>query len=103
MNKNSEPAVPANTDKDDWVRLPRPPGTLRGLSRSFLFQLCAAGKIRSMVLNSPPAKGCRVKRKTKRGVRLLQLSSLDAYLDAEFVRQHEADELTHYNEGEGKE
>ena len=69
-------------DKDsEWVRLPRPGTTLRGFSRSFLFQLCKAGTLESIVIQGPQSgEGNARARKSSRGVRLLLLSSLDGFL-----------------------
>ena len=64
-------------DAPQWARLPRPRETLRGLTRSFLWQLCDAGRVRSIVVRGQ-IRG-RV-RKSDRGCRLICLRSLDAYL-----------------------
>ncbi len=63
--------------ESDWVRLPRPGCSLRGLSRSFLFQLCKAGTVESIVIQGPRKIG---ERKSARGIRLILLASLDGFL-----------------------
>ena len=78
-----------------WVRLPRARCTLRGFSRSFLFQLCAAGTVQSVVIQGPskPDSAGRVRqRKTARGVRLVLLSSLDDFLAKQLRAQNGARE-----------
>ena len=82
-------AIDANSE---WVRLPKAGFTLRGFSRSFLYQLCEAGTVQSIVIQGPPLRGRDGKprtRKTSRGCRLLHLPSLDAYL-AEQLREQTA-------------
>ena len=57
----------------EWLRLPKP-GTLcihSGLSRTVLYQLCKANKIKSTVLRQHGAS---------RGIRLISYDSLMAYL-----------------------
>ena len=57
----------------EWLRLPKP-GTLcihSGLSRTVLYQLCKADKIKSTVLRQ---------RGASRGIRLISYDSLMAYL-----------------------
>jgi hypothetical protein len=74
--------VPCDSDSK-WVRLPRAGSTLRGFSRSFLFQLCKAGLVESVMIQGPPrgaAGGAERSHKTTRGVRLILLSSLDDFL-----------------------
>lgn len=93
MNKNI--AAPAGEggwryeDQSQWARMPREGFTLRGLGRSFLYQLCKAGQVRSIVLEGPTiaARGRLPKRKSKRGVRLVHLPSLDAYLAEQLAAQ----------------
>jgi hypothetical protein len=66
-----------------WVRLPKPGQTLRALTRSYLYQLCANGKIRSITIRAPH---------NKRGVRLVFLPSLDAWLASLDLAQNGARE-----------
>lgn len=57
----------------EWLRLPKP-GTLcphSGLSRTVLYQLCKANKIKSTVLRQ---------RGASRGIRLISFDSLMTYL-----------------------
>ena len=90
---NNDESAAGGTPSDPegkWVRLPRPGFTLRGFSRSFLFQLCAAGTVQSIVIQGPTATGLKRrarKAKTGRGVRLIYLPSLDAFLAAELRTQ----------------
>lgn len=80
----SIPSAPGGLPCDresEWVRLPRAGCTLRGFSRSFLFQLCKAGTVESIVIQGGKAIGeGRAPRKSSRGVRLVLLSSLDGFL-----------------------
>ena len=55
----------------DWVRLPKPGQTLCGMTRSYLYQLCARGKIRSVTIRQP---------QNTRGVRLIYRPSIHAFL-----------------------
>lgn len=55
----------------DWVRLPRKGETICGLRRSYLFQLCAKGTIRSVTIRQPH---------NTRGVRLIYKPSILAML-----------------------
>lgn len=57
----------------DWVRVPKPGQSLFGLTRSHLYQLAAAGSIRTLAIRTPGKK---------RGVRLLFLPSVQAYIAA---------------------
>lgn len=57
---------------EDWVRLPKPKGRFLGLSRTSLLELCDSGAIKSVSLR---------KRHALRGIRLLYLPSLLAYLN----------------------
>ena len=66
-----------------WVRLPKPGQTLRALTRSYLYQLCAKNAIRSITIRAP---------QNKRGVRLLFLPSLDAWLASLDLAQNGARE-----------
>lgn len=61
--------------RPEWIRLPKP-GTLcpwKGLSRSKMWELIAAGHVRSI---------CLRKNGAKRGARLVCLESLLSYLDS---------------------
>ena len=74
--------IPCDSDSK-WVRLPRAGCTLRGFSRSFLFQLCKAGMVESVVIQGAPITavgGAQRLRKSCRGIRLVLLSSLDEFL-----------------------
>src|SRR5678815_3218185 len=73
------PTRPVDPDAPRWTRLPRPGESLRGLSRSFIYQLCALGKVRSIVVRGEIRGRSR---KSDRGVRLLCIRSLDAYLSS---------------------
>jgi hypothetical protein len=57
-----------------WGRLPRPGQRLEGMSRSYLYELIKAGKIRSHVIR----KGHCV-----RGIRLLHVPSIRAFIAAQ--------------------
>jgi hypothetical protein len=57
---------------DDWVRLPKPKERFYGLSRTTLLELCEAGDVKSTLLR---------KRHAMRGIRLLYLPSLRAFLE----------------------
>ncbi len=63
-------AVPVEQDSD-WVRLPKPGCSLCGMTRSYLYQLCASGKIRSVTIRQ---------KNNARGVRLVFRPSIDAFL-----------------------
>jgi hypothetical protein len=66
---------------ENWVRLPRPKERLCGLTRSYLYQLCASGLVRSISIRRPHHK---------RGVRLIYRPSIHAFLaklDAEQNRE----------------
>jgi hypothetical protein len=63
----------------DWLRVPKPGMHLYGLTRSFFYQLAAAGLIRTMSLKVPGKK---------RGVRLIHRPSLEAYLSAQDAQQN---------------
>lgn len=63
-------ATPVEHD-DDWCRLPKPGQTLCGLGRSYLYQLCAKGTIRSVTIRQPH---------NTRGVRLIYRPSIHAFL-----------------------
>ncbi len=56
----------------DWARLPKPKTRFFGLSRTTLLELCESGAIKSTVLR---------KRHALRGIRLLYLPSLYAFLE----------------------
>lgn len=59
-------------DHDDaWTRLPKPGQMLCGMTRSFLYQLCAKGAIRSVTIRQP---------QNTRGIRLVYRPSIHAYL-----------------------
>ena len=67
-------AVPTGTPVEqdgDWVRLPKPGHSLCGMTRSYLYQLCASGKIRSVTIRQPH---------NTRGVRLIYKPSILAML-----------------------
>lgn len=57
----------------DWVRLPKPGQSLCGMTRSYLYQLCAKGAIRSVTIRAPH---------NTRGVRLIYRPSIHAFLTA---------------------
>ena len=61
------------SDDTRFVRLPRRGGTLRGLSRGFLYSLISAGKVRSVKVPGPNGSG---------GIRIVDVASLDAYIEA---------------------
>lgn len=70
------PPAPALTSTpieqdDQWCRLPKPGQSLCSLTRSYIYQLCAKGTIRSIVIRAPH---------NKRGVRLIWKPSLLSWL-----------------------
>ena len=67
------PSPAAIERSDEWVRIPRHPGTICGLGRSFLFLLCRKGLIRTVLLGGKNNKG---------GVRLVHVPSIRAMIDA---------------------
>jgi hypothetical protein len=64
-------AIVGEAPRPIWARLPKRGELLEGLSRSFIYKLIAAGKIRSISLAEPGAK---------RGCRLIDLESLRSYI-----------------------
>lgn len=66
--------VPDHMKPDDWGRMPQPGNRLCGLSRTTLLELQDAKKIRSVVLRKPGAV---------RGIRLIFMPSLYAYLESQ--------------------
>lgn len=64
----------------EWARLPKGKERLRGLARTFLWQLCAANVVRSINVPSPAGKAQGEAAARSRGVLLVHLPSLDAYL-----------------------
>jgi hypothetical protein len=74
MNEILSKLDEANTPslREDWVRLPKPKARFLGLSRTTLLELCDSGAIKSVSLR---------KRHALRGIRLLYLPSLLAYLN----------------------
>jgi hypothetical protein len=74
--------IPVEHDAD-WVRLPKPGQTLCGMTRSYLYQLCAQGKIRSVTIRQP---------QNKRGVRLIYRPSIHAFLAKLDLAQNGAQE-----------
>jgi hypothetical protein len=64
--------VPPEMQGDPWRRMPKPSERLYGLSRTTLFELSQAGLIRTVHIRKPGAM---------RGIRLIFLPSLAAYLD----------------------
>ena len=75
-------ATPIAQDAD-WVRLPRKGETICGLRRSYLFQLCAKGTIRSVTIRQPH---------NTRGVRLIYRPSILAMLASLDLAQNGARE-----------
>lgn len=81
MSARGNLAIPTNTGENitttpiaqdtDWVRLPKPGQSLCGMTRSYLYQLCARGTIRSITIRQP---------QNQRGVRLIYKPSLLAFL-----------------------
>lgn len=63
-------ATPVEHDAD-WVRLPKPRQALCGMKRSYLYQLCAKGTIRSVTIRQPH---------NSRGVRLIYKPSILAMI-----------------------
>lgn len=61
----------------EWVRMPQNRQMVRGLTRTFLRRLCRAGLVRSIVAKAAPDSSPAIESK---GVRLIHLPSLDAYL-----------------------
>ena len=79
-------AVPTGTPVEqdrDWVRLPKPAHSLCGMTRSYLYQLCASGKIRSVTIRQPH---------NTRGVRLIYRPSIHAFLASLDLAQNGARE-----------
>ena len=74
--------TPAECDAD-WVRLPKPGQSLCGMTRSYLYQLCASGKIRSVTIRQPH---------NTRGVRLIYRPSIHAFLASLDLAQNGARE-----------
>src|SRR6266568_8662561 len=64
---------------ENWVRLPRPKERLCGLTRSYLYQLCARGLVRSISIRRPHHK---------RGIRLIFRPSIHAFLAKLDVEQN---------------
>jgi hypothetical protein len=75
-------ATPVEHDAD-WVRLPKPGQTLCGMTRSYLYQLCAKGTIRSVTIRQPH---------NTRGVRLIYRPSIHAFLASLDLAQNGARE-----------
>ena len=67
---NDPTETPAEHDAD-WVRLPKPGQAFCGMTRSYLYQLCAQKKIRSVTICQP---------QNTRGVRLLYRPSIHAFI-----------------------
>ena len=65
--------VPAHMQNEQWARMPKPKGRLNGLSRTTLLELSNAGLIRTVAIRKPGAV---------KGIRLVYLPSLYAYLDS---------------------
>lgn len=57
---------------EEWIRLPKPKARFYGLSRTTLLELCESGAVKSTVLR---------KRHALRGIRLVFLPSLRAFLE----------------------
>ena len=65
-------ANPRAVDPDSkWVRLPKDRETLRGFSRSYLYQLCVRKLVKSVVVTYENRRGCR----------LIYLPSIDEFLE----------------------
>ena len=75
-------ATPVEHDAD-WVRLPKPGQALCGMTRSYLYQLCAKGTIRSVTIRQPH---------NTRGVRLIYRPSILAMLASLDLAQNGARE-----------
>ena len=75
-------ATPGACDAD-WVRLPKPGQMLCGMTRSYLYQLCAKGTIRSVTIRRP---------RSTRGVRLVFRPSIHAFLASLDLAQNGARE-----------
>lgn len=73
-------ATPGEHDAD-WVRLPKPGQSLCGMTRSYLYQLCAKGAIRSVTIRAPH---------NTRGVRLIYRPSIHAFLTSLDLAQNGA-------------
>lgn len=65
----------------DWARMPKGGSHVRGLGRSYLYDLDARGEIRTIALRKPGAT---------KGVRLIYLPSLDAFLARAAAEQEAA-------------
>jgi hypothetical protein len=73
IHKNSSDKLEAQATAlgTEWARLPRAGQRLDGMARSYLYELIAEGKIRSHVIR---------KQHCVRGIRLVNLPSLRAYI-----------------------
>lgn len=71
-------AVSSEANDGKWARMPKAGETLRALSRSYLYCLVDQDLIESISLRQPGKK---------RGVRLIHLPSLDAYLERQLAEQ----------------
>lgn len=67
---------------EDWVRLPKLGCQTLGLGRTYLFNLAKKGLIKSVALRQAGKK---------RGVRLISLRSVRAFIEVEATRQIEGD------------
>jgi hypothetical protein len=64
---------------DEWIRLPKPPARLFGLTRSTLNELILPCEANG---NRPPVKSVVIKKRHAiRGIRLIKRESLLAYLE----------------------
>jgi hypothetical protein len=65
--------IPPELRGEQWARMPKPKERFNGLSRTTLFELSQAGLIRTRTIKKPGAV---------KGIRLIYLPSLFAYLDS---------------------
>jgi hypothetical protein len=66
------PRITISPPTEEWARMPKPKQRLCGLSRTTLFELWSLGCIKMAVIRKPGAV---------KGIRLIYLPSLYAYLD----------------------
>ena len=64
--------IPQHFSTVDWVRMPKPKERLCGLSRTTLGELIESGDLKSAVIRKPGSQ---------KGIRLIYLPSLAAYLE----------------------
>ena len=71
-------AMTASGHESQWARLPKTGRHLEGLSRAYLYRLIENGKVQSISLVTPGSR---------KGVRLVNILSLRAFLSGEASKQ----------------